>query len=126
MNYVIKFILLFEMAITMSGVCACTKREVTEAEARQAALARIEKVQSDLKFDASRLPPLSGKRIPEGFLFEVRDEAQNITLVVHVTKTGLAELSSLPLNEEKRRHEAGIRAATSVRPTPSESIPNDR
>jgi hypothetical protein len=121
MMYRIRFAAALGSVLLVSTLTDCVKREVNEEQARQAAVERIETVQSVLKFDAKRLPPLAAEKTADGFVFKVRDRTQNISLVVHVTKSGLAELSSLSLDEEQRRHEAGVRAARAPASSPPTS-----
>jgi hypothetical protein len=90
---------------------ACAWHVATEEEARQAAIAKIKKSESSLGYDAKTLKVLSMTRVDDGWDFEVRDEAQNVWVFVHVSPTGLAEISAEPLDAERRRHEEAIREA---------------
>lgn len=95
--------------------CSCARRHVTEEEARQAALASIEKAQSAFRYDAKKLTPPSMRRVPDGFDFEVRDELQNVLIYVHVSPTGLPEISATTLAQGRRLREEGVAWATARR-----------
>jgi hypothetical protein len=91
-------ILKFGLALICATVVSCTQRLVTEPEAKDAALKRIESVKGIFKFDPTRLPPLSGNVTADGYVYEVRDFRQKVWIVVHVSKSGLAEVTALPLD----------------------------
>lgn len=90
---------------------ACAWHVATEEEARQAAIAKIKKSESSLGYNAKTLKALAMKRVDDGWDFEVRDESQNIWVFVHVSPTGLAEISAEPLDVEERKLEEAIREA---------------
>jgi len=94
--------------VITSFLVACSRHALTETAARDIAKQRIEHLQSTLNINARLLPPLSGKKSDDGFVFTTRDEAQNISIIVHVTGKGLPELSALPLTEERRRQHEGL------------------
>jgi hypothetical protein len=105
------------LSMQVCFTCSCARRNVTEKEARQAAFAEIEEAQSAFAYDAKRLAPPSMRRVPDGYDLEVRDEAQNVWVFVHVSPTGLPEISAEPLDKHRRRHEEGVQWAAARRAT---------
>ncbi len=80
---------------------SCERKLVTQDQARGIARERIKSAESLFKIDASKLPPLS-ERINNGFDFWVDDDVQNIMIFVHVSPTGLPEISGEPLDKYRR------------------------
>lgn len=110
-------LLLALLLMQVCFTCSCARRQVTEEEAEQAALAQIEEAQAAFAYDAKRLPRPSMRRVPDGFDFEVRDEVQNVLIYVHVSPTGLPEISAITLDQDRRLHEEGVAWAAARRAT---------
>jgi hypothetical protein len=99
------------------SLVACRKELISESDARNAALKEIENAQSVLKIDVKKLPSLTLGDTTDGFNYSIWDESQNISIFVHVSPTGVAEVSWLSIEEERRRNERALKLLTS--PTPS-------
>lgn len=74
----------------------------SEEQYRQTAVNEIQRRQAILKIDASKLPPLVSRQTEDGFDYAVDDESQNISIFVHVSREGVAEIGWATLDRARQ------------------------
>ena len=99
----LKTLKFFLLVLSIMVVSCTEERTVKNISKLNIALTELEKKESLLNIDTSKLPEFSQSKEGDLDKFEVTDEKQNIWIVMYVSETNKVDISFLELNEKRRR-----------------------